>query len=150
MKKILSVLSLLFLALAMVSCGKSGEFGRGNVMKLTFSTNPSTGFDWQYEFLSGEDRAQIVLDKEEYHMNENLDLVGAPSRRTYYFVAKKEGKQNLTFTYKRPWEGGETAYDVVYELSVDKNLKISCLSKMKGTVESDKELSYFPNPEFED
>ena len=81
-------------------------------------------------------------------MNENLDAVGASSKRVYYFRATKEGKKTLTFTYGRPWEGGEKAYDVVYELSVDKDLNITCTNKKKGVIESKEELSFFPDPVF--
>ena len=139
-----------------MACGNSNvkanekSLGKGKTMKLTFITNPSTGFDWEYKFLEGDNYAKIVLDREDYDIKSgDIELVGAPTKRTYFFRAEKPGKQSLTFTYRRPWEGGEVSYDVVYELSVDKDLNISCLSKMKGVVETKKELSTFPDPEFE-
>lgn len=151
MKKILLV-SLVVLALAtFVACGSSSQsknLGKGKVMALEFETNPSTGFTWEYQFTNGD--AEIVFDREENKLNKDLDLVGAPSQVVYYFKATKAGNKNLTFTYRRPWEGGDVAYDVVYELSVDKDMNITCLSKMKGSVESNKDLSFFPNPTFSD
>ena len=152
MKKILISLLVLSVMLTAFACvgasSKGGSFGKGKVMGLEFETNPSTGYNWEYKFENGD--AEIVFDREENKLNENLDVVGAPSKIVYYFKGTKEGNTNLVFTYRRPWEGGDVAYDVVYELSVDKDMNISCLSKMKGTVESDKELSYFPNPTFSD
>ena len=41
--------------------------------------------------------------------------------RHYKFKADKQGKQNIKFTYKRNWEGGDTAYSLIYELTVDKD-----------------------------
>ena len=152
MKKILSIIVALMTVLMMVACAgnanKNGSFGKGKVMALEFETNPSTGYNWEYKFENGD--AEIVFDREENKLNQDLDVVGAPSKIVYYFKATKEGNTNLVFTYRRPWEGGDVAYDVIYELSVDKDMNITCLSKMKGTVESDKELSFFPNPTFLD
>ncbi len=150
MKKILSMILTLSIVFMMVACGanKSANMGKGKVMALEFETNPSTGFTWEYKFEGGD--AEIVFDREENKINKDSDLVGSPHQVVYYFKATKPGNRNLIFTYRRPWEGGDVAYDVVYELSVDKDLNITCLSKMKGTVESDRELSYFPNPTFSD
>ena len=152
MKKILISLLILSTMIAAFACNgassKDASLGKGKVMALEFETNPSTGYNWEYKFQNGD--AEIVFDREENKLNENLDVVGAPNKIVYYFRATKEGSTNLIFTYRRPWEGGEVAYDVVYELSVDKDMNITCLSKMKGTVESDKELSFFPNPTFTD
>lgn len=151
MKKTLLV-SLVVLTLAtLVACGSSSQsknLGKGKVMALEFDTNPSTGFTWEYQFENGD--GEVVFDREENKINTDLDLVGAPHKVVYYFKGAKEGSRNLVFTYRRPWEGGDFAYDVVYELKVDKDLNITCLSKMKGKVESDKELSFFPNPTFSD
>lgn len=153
MKKMLFLIfGLMGIFVFIVSCDKKAttkSMGTGKTMVLALETNPSTGYDWVYEFLQGEDKAEIVLDHDVIEANNDLNLMGAPSTRKYYFVAKKPGTQLLTFTYKRDWEGGEVAYDVVYELSVDKDLNISYLSKMKGKVESDKEITEFPNPTFE-
>lgn len=152
MKKIILFVTVLAMLASLVACGKSASnnssFGKGKVMALEFESNPSTGYTWEYKFEGGE--GEVAFDREETKLNENQDLVGAPNKVVYYFKATKEGNRNLRFTYRRPWEGGDVAYDVVYELAVDKNLNISCLSKMKGSVESDVELSFFPNPTFSD
>ena len=149
MKKILLV-SLVVLTLAtLVACGSSSQsknLGKGKVMALEFETNPSTGYDWQYVFSDGD--AVIALDREDYQMNEDLNLVGNNQKRVYYFRASKAGNKKLTFTYERPWEGGEKAYDVVYDLVVDSDLNITCTNKKKGVIDSKEELSFFPDPIF--
>ena len=152
MKKKILFVSLL-VSILLMSCSSAAtndsSLGKGKTMALKFVTNPSTGFDWEYKFLDGDDKGALHLDREDYNTIGSPDLMGASSERTYYFVADKAGKQSLTFTYRRPWEGGEVLYDVVYELNIDKDLNIICLSKSKGVVESKEELSFFPDPTFE-
>ena len=150
MKKIILAVCLLFsvstLLFACDGSSSSKSLGKGKVMVLELESNPSTGYDWVYE-TTGD--AELFLDREDYRDANDANMVGAGGIRVLYFKGTKEGSANLVLTYKRPWEGGETAYDVVYELSVDKDMNITCLSKTKGVVNSDKELSFFPNPKFE-
>ena len=155
MKKLAIVLVSALALISLVACGGSGsastgggnaKLGKGKEMALTFDTNPTTGYDWLYELKDGD--AELVLERQDEKPNNNGDIVGGGFKRTYFFRASKAGKKTLTFTYKRPWEGGETEYDVVYDLSVDENLVISCNDKKKGQIKSDKELDFFPNPVF--
>lgn len=148
MKKILALVLSLVLGLSLFACANSvsNKFGKGKVMSLTFTTNPTTGYDWQYTFTDGD--AEIALDREDYQMNEESNIVGGEQKRVYYFRASKAGNKKLTFTYERPWEGGEKAYDVVYDLVVDSDLNITCTSKKKGVIESKEEINFFPDPVF--
>lgn len=145
------VISILLISL-LISCSNASnnnEYGKGKLLKLEFETNPSTGYDWEFKFEEGDNKAVIGLEQEDYILKDTENLVGSSSVRIYNFVATKPGKQKLTFTYRRPWEGGGSAYDVVYELNVDDELNISCISKKKGKVETDKDISFFPDPIFE-
>lgn len=142
-KSLILALLITLVSASLVACGSKKE--GGEVMSLEFYSNPSTGFSWEYE-VDGD--AELYLDREDYIDTSEEGIVGAGGKKIFYFVATKEGKSNITFTYKRPWDGGEVAYDVVYEVSVDKNMNISCIDKKKGVVDSDKELSYFPDPVF--
>ena len=143
---IVLVVGLLASACATVAVPKV-DYGKGVEMSLDFITNPSTGYDWVYELNNDEKSAEIYLVRQDNDFPDT-DLIGSGGHRIYYFRATKEGKQTLTFTYRRPWEGGEVAYDVVYDLEVDKDMNITCTAKKKGVVESDKELSFFPDPVF--
>lgn len=145
MKKSLLLSLLVIVSLLASACGP--KYGKGAEMSLDFISNPSTGYDWVYEILEGDNYAEIYLIRQDNDFPQT-NVAGAGGHRIYYFKATKAGKQTLTFTYRRPWEGGETAYDVVYELSVDKDLNISCTGKKKGKIASDKELSFFPDPVF--
>ena len=141
-KSLLLVLAMLMTSTLLFACG--GKKG-GKVMSLEFYSNPSTGFTWEY-VVDGD--AELYLDREDFKDTSEQGIVGAGGKKIFYFVATKEGKANMTFTYKRPWDGGDVAYDVVYEISVDKNMNISCSNKKKGVVDSGKELSDFPDPVF--
>ena len=148
MKKFLVVVLSLVLSLSIFACKNDGgsKYSKGKLMSLTFTTNPTTGYDWQYVFSDGD--AEIALDREDYQMEDGVDIVGGNQVRVYYFRATKAGNKKLTFTYERPWEGGEKAYDVVYDLVVDNDLNITCTNKKKGVIDSKEELSFFPDPVF--
>ena len=155
MKKLAVVLLSALALTTLFACGGSGStsssvenknYGKGKEMSLAFETNPSTGYDWQYEFKDGD--AELVFEREDIKQKDEAGTVGGPMIRTYFFRANKAGNTTLVFTYKRPWEGGETEYDVVYDLSVDENLVITCKDKKKGEIKTDKELDFFPNPVF--
>lgn len=155
MKNVIITLSTL-LALLMMSCtsntiapSTAAPLGQGKIMVLRLETNPSTGFGWQYSLLEGDDKGALELVNQNFDSNnKNENLVGAGGYDTYEFKATKKGPQELTFTYMRNWEGGEVAYDVIYELEIDNDLNILYLGKKKGIVESDKDLSSFPDPTF--
>ena len=144
------------LALLMMSCtsntiapSTAAPLGQGKIMVLRLETNPSTGFGWQYSLLEGDDKGALELVNQNFDSNnKNENLVGAGGYDTYEFKATKKGPQELTFTYMRNWEGGEVAYDVVYELDIDDDLNIIYIGKKKGIVETEKALSSFPDPTF--
>ena len=164
MKKFLKLITLISILTILTSCSSnanstgansstakdsSSNLGKGQAMSLRFETNPSTGFDWEFAALIGDEYGLIELNNQEYEDSSDGELMGAGGYSTYRFIARKKGPQRLTFTYERPWEGGEKLYNVLYELDIDDDLNITCLEKRKGDIESDKKLSDFPDPTFE-
>ena len=153
MKKIILLIMYAFATLLLVACStattlKKEPKEKGQTMILALATNPSTGFDWEFEFEEGEGKGKIYLEKLENEFP-NDGRVGQGGFRVYFFKATASGPQKLTFTYRRPWEGGETAYDVVYELNVDDDLNIEWFDKKKGVIESEETIDFFPDPRFE-
>lgn len=145
MKKIvLSFCMIVVVTMLFASC-TSNKYGKGQTMSLEFTTNPTTGYDWEYAFLDGD--GEVYLDKEDYQANKEKRLVGAAGKRLYYFKAKKVGKKSIGFMYRRPWEEKPANYDVIYELKVDKNLNIICLKIKQGNGETDK-IDTYPTPSF--
>ena len=127
MKKFLIVLlTLVLLTFSIFACNNAGSSASntsGKVLEINLGTNPTTGYDWEYEMTNNSDDAAIIVFVEAYEefTNQDKGLVGAPILRHYKFKAEKLGKQNIKFTYKRNWEGGDTAYSLIYELTVDKD-----------------------------
>ena len=65
--------------------------------------NITTGFSW---FYCGKDTVDgVELKKNDYiHPKTNGITSGAPGKSQFVFEAKKVGRHELKFEYKRPWE----------------------------------------------
>ena len=65
--------------------------------------NITTGFAWYY---TGKDTVDGVELKKNDYVTEQRDRIvsGAPGIFRFYFEAKKAGRHELKFEYKRPWE----------------------------------------------
>ncbi len=65
--------------------------------------NITTGFSWYY---CGKDTVDGVELKRNDYFTEKTDRIvsGAPGVFQFVFEAKKAGRHELTFEYKRPWE----------------------------------------------
>ena len=65
--------------------------------------NITTGFAWYY---TGKDTVDGVELKKNDYVTEKSDRIvsGAPGIFRFYFEAKKAGRHELKFEYKRPWE----------------------------------------------
>ena len=65
--------------------------------------NITTGFSWYY---CGKDTVDGVELKKNDYFTEKTDRIvsGAPGVFQFVFEAKKAGRHELTFEYKRPWE----------------------------------------------
>jgi len=80
--------------------------GVGSTITVTLCSNPTTGFQW------GE-QAQISdtkVAKQTSHKivaPANTGMVGAPGNEVWTFEALKAGTSTISFSYSRPWEGGE-------------------------------------------
>lgn len=154
MKKIISIIIIALICTgSFCSCKKETKsdaaLGKGRVITFDFESNPTTGFKWTWAVANDINNGELKFISEDYISDAKDDgMVGVGGHTKFIFEGAKPGKQNLRFVYERPWEGGESIYDVVYELEIDDNLNISCLSKMKGNIESDKDLTSFPNPSF--
>ncbi len=123
-QRIILVLSLLVLAVLMISCVTSHdyhveisceEFAEnptsiqndyqieiGDKISVVLCSNPTTGFEWSYE-LSGD-----TALKEEDHDFEapEGDAIGAAGKETWTFEASEKGTTVINMAYSQPWEGG--------------------------------------------
>lgn len=130
MKRIFLLIVAIFATSALlISCNNGSSASNGDGGKkliISLETNPTTGFDWQYEFANG---SSLKLEDAKEEVNNKDGMVGAPILRHYTFSAEKQGDVTLKFTYKRNWEGGDTAYSLVYKINVDSNNNIKVLSE---------------------
>lgn len=122
--------------------------GSGKFFNLKFKEQVSAGYLWDYEM---DDNCLDLIEKTE-NTAENIakapGMVGVPVDVTYTFTANKSGKTTLTFTYHRPFEGGEHAYDVEYDFLVDANFDITCEDRRIINVDSEAEVDSIPYPFF--
>ena len=96
----------------------------GNSVDFTFTSNPSTGYGWQYN-ISGD---TIILKEEHYESGNHGNAAGAAGKQHYTFTAVSPGKTSITFVYERSWENNPPFYTYIAKLQVDENLNITVLS----------------------
>ena len=92
-------------ALPSAVLGKDQEFHIKVAEKFVILAdgNITTGFSW---FYCGKDTVDGVELKKNDYVTEKRDRIvsGAPGIFRFYFEAKKAGRHELKFEYKRPWE----------------------------------------------
>jgi inhibitor of cysteine peptidase len=75
----------------------------GDKIRAKLCSNPTTGFQWEYE-MSNEN----VLKEEDHDFDEpEGDGVGAPGIEVWTFEAVGKGTTEVRMSYSQPWEGGE-------------------------------------------
>ena len=99
---IISNISFLFHQSYNVSNHRSGEFEVevGDKIRVELCSNPTTGFQWDYEMT-----IENVL-KEEDHDFEEGDVPGAAGIEIWAFEAVETGTTEVQMEYSQPWEGG--------------------------------------------
>ena len=125
--RIIMVFVILVASLSLVSCVTSHDFNVditcdefaennhgmnnfqaeiGDKIRVKLCSNPTTGFQWEYEMTGDK-----VLQEEDYDFEEpeGDDIVGAGGKETWTFEAIEKGTTEVRMEYSRPWEGGEQA-----------------------------------------
>ena len=78
------------------------ELEVGDKIRVKLCSNPTTGFQWDYEMT-----IENVLKEEDHDLEEpEGDLVGAASIELWAFEAVEKGTTEVQMEYSRPWEGG--------------------------------------------
>lgn len=77
----------------------------GQMLKLSFTSNASTGYTWQLAGSSVNKGIVRQIGTFRYiHRSRDPKLVGAPGVQMFRCEAMKRGKAKLVFEYLRPWE----------------------------------------------
>jgi inhibitor of cysteine peptidase len=83
--------------------GKVIHLAKGQVLQLSLSTNPSTGYNWQFV---KEPRGKALKFITSYPETPTSALVGAPVMEHSFFYAVKAGETAIDLEYVRSWETG--------------------------------------------
>jgi len=79
------------------------ELEVGDKIRLELCSNPTTGFQWEYQMTQ-----ENVLKEEDHDYEEpDGDVIGAAGLELWTFEAVEEGTTEVLMTYSQPWEGGE-------------------------------------------
>ena len=78
------------------------EIEIGDKITVNLCSNPTTGFQWNYE-MSGDN----ALKEEDHDFEEpDGDVVGASGIETWTFEGTAKGTTVVLMEYSQPWEGG--------------------------------------------
>ena len=94
-----------------------------NEVVLNLTSNPSTGFSWQLK--NYDEKLFAKVDHHFIPGEAPLGWVGVPGTEEWKFVLNPEirkeqaGKSTrVVLQYLRPWKGGETGEEKIYELQL--------------------------------
>jgi predicted secreted protein len=74
----------------------------GDKITVKLCSNPTTGFQWDYETTT-----ENILKEEDHDFEESEgDTVGAASIEVWTFEAVEKGTTEVLMEYSQPWEGG--------------------------------------------
>ena len=77
----------------------------GETFTVKLCSNPSTGFQWNYE-MTGDS----ALKEEDHDFEEpEKDVPGAAGKEVWTFEAVEKGVTAVHMEYSRPWESGKKA-----------------------------------------
>ena len=94
---------------------------KNKTLAVSLKSNPTTGFSWE---CSIEDGSIAKIASDTYKQDSApKDMVGVGGLQTFVIKCVKEGTTDITFTYRRPWKGGETGETRRAKLSVDEKLR---------------------------
>jgi inhibitor of cysteine peptidase len=78
------------------------EIEVGDKVYIELCSNPTTGFQWDYEM--SED---TVVKEEDHDFEEpDGDVIGASGKEVWTFEGTAKGTTEVIMEYSQPWEGG--------------------------------------------
>ena len=101
--------------------GKVVDLIKPGLLTVTLCSNPTTGFQWDADPAIS---APSVIAQDSYEFVQPLVdasemIAGAPGKDVWVFKSLNEGTATISFSYSRPWEGGEKdVWTLVLEVTV--------------------------------
>ncbi|MBN1691830.1 MAG: protease inhibitor I42 family protein [Dehalococcoidia bacterium] len=77
----------------------------GSTITVTLCSNPTTGFSWGEQAKISD--TAVLKQTSQKMVAATTGMVGAPGNQEWTFEALKAGSGTASFSYSRPWEGGE-------------------------------------------
>lgn len=127
MKKLIA--AVLTAALILSACGKKAPAPQ--IVSFALDSNPTTGYSWQVSQSEELFKVETVYEEKEHAEG----MVGVGGEESFTLTPIKAGTAEVTLTYARPWEGGETADQIVYTFEIDKNLQVKMLNGYSAGVD---------------
>lgn len=88
----------------------------GSTITVTLCSNPTTGFQWGEQ--AEISNAQVLKQTSQKMVGpSNTGMAGAPGNQVWTFEALQAGTSTASFSYSRPWEGGEKGVET-FKLNV--------------------------------
>lgn len=84
---------------------KTVELTYPGSLVVTLGSNPTTGFQWDANPAISD--AAVLSQYEHNFVSPTSTAVGAPGKDVWTFKPLKKGTATVSFSYSRPWEGGE-------------------------------------------
>lgn len=97
---------------------------------IELESNPSTGYSWVVTV-----EGTAVKHSKMEHIAPEDSLPGTPVTERHTFDVNNTGKAKITFEYERIWETGRPLRTIVYEVSVEEDLKLVTESVTEGNEE---------------
>lgn len=101
--------------------GKVVDIIKPGLLTVTLCSNPTTGFQWDPDAVIS---APSIIAQDSYEFVQPLVdasemIAGAPGKDVWVFKSLNEGTATISFSYNRPWEGGEKdVWTLVLEVTV--------------------------------
>lgn len=117
--KNIKIILLLVLSIIICGCGNK-EIENSKELKITFDSNPSTGYHWESETYN-EGVIKITESYESDCKDENI--VGCGGKTIFTITPLMEGTEIIDFSYIAP-NGEDEEYNATYYITVGENLNI--------------------------
>ena len=78
----------------------------GDKITVKLCSNPTTGYQWEYEMIGPE---LLMEEDHDFEEPEDEGMVGAAGKEVWTFEAIETGTTEIHMEYSRPFESGEPA-----------------------------------------
>ncbi|MDO5561688.1 MAG: protease inhibitor I42 family protein [bacterium] len=93
--------------------------------EIVLSSNPTTGYTWQYTYLDETQTDLLEINQEYYSDCSDAEIAGCGGYDVFTLKGLKTGEARLKFTYERTWESEPPLESIIYKVTIDENKALS-------------------------